>query len=455
MDIFFEKILSEKNIAYAIFDDDFILAEHSQNFSGAVHTHSIIGKNTIWEIFPELFGSEHEVISVLKGQAKKYEIEKINKYSATNSLHYYTLTLLPLIEDLNKLLCIISDTSSETSLEQRVLQQKHEIALLRASLSSYGNNFIGGILGDSPQLEEVRKFIEKITNLKNIIILLEGESGTGKNLVARAIHQQSMEPDTPFIEINCASIPPTLLESEIFGHEKGAFTNAISSKKGLLEEADRGTLFLDEIGELPLSLQSKFLSFIETKRFRRIGSTQEKKVQTRIIAATNKDLRQAIENKEFRQDLYYRINVVSLKLPALRELGDDIIAIANNFIVTFSFDFRKKVHGLTEAAKSKLLRYSWPGNVRELRNAIERAIIFAEGEMLDANEIILTGDEFRHQAASPVNLPDTGISMAQIEKKLLIDALDKTGGNQSRAAKLLDLTLDTFRYRIKKHNISV
>lgn len=451
MDTFFEKILSEKNIAYAIFDDDFILAEHSENFSATVHSHAIIGKNTIWEIFPELFGSERQVISVLKGQTQKYEIEKINKYSETDELHYYTLTLLPLIEDLNKILCIISDTSSETSLEQRVVQQKHEIELLRASLSSYGNNFISGILGDSPQLNEVRKIIEKISNLKNITILLEGESGTGKNLVARAIHQQSMAPETPFIEINCASIPPTLLESEIFGHEKGAFTNAISSKKGLLEEADGGTLFLDEIGELPLALQSKFLSFLETKTFRRVGSTQERKVKLRIIAATNKDLRQAIENKEFRQDLYFRINVVFLKLPTLRDLGEDIITIANNFIITFSYDFRKKVHGLTDAAKSKLLRYSWPGNVRELRNAMERAVIFAEGEMLNADEIILTGDELR--ASSTINLPENGISMAHIEKQLLTDALQKTGGNQSRAAKLLDLTLDTFRYRMKKYNL--
>lgn len=449
----FDKILKERKIAYAVFDQDFILIKSSSNFPNIILNHSVDSNCPIWDIFPELFGSEDQVDAVFHNRQKKYQIKKINKYSESGRLHYYDLTLFPLKNKTANLLCIVADTTAETSMEQDIRQKKFEIELLQASLSSYGNYFISDILGESGKIKEVRKFVRKIANIRNTTILLEGESGTGKNLVARAIHKLSLESKSPFIEVNCASIPATLLESEIFGHEKGAFTSAIASKKGLLEEASGGTFFLDEIGELPISLQAKFLSFLEGKSFRRLGSTQERKVDIRVIAATNKNLKQAVENNEFRQDLFFRINVVNLNLPPLRELEEDTIIIADHFIRIFAYDFKKKVKGLTEAAKNKLLTYTWPGNVRELRNVIERAVIFAEADKIGADEIILTEEKQRAKLTQEFYIPETGISLFDVEKKLLLDALSKTKGNQSRAAKLLGLSLDTFRYRMKKYEI--
>jgi transcriptional regulator with PAS, ATPase and Fis domain len=431
------------------------LTKSSSNFPNIIQHHSVDSNCSIWDIFPELFGSEDQVEAICHNRQKKYQIEKVNKYSTSSRLHYYDLTLLPLKNKIGNLLCIVADTTAETSLEQEIRQKKFEIELLQASLSSYGNYFISDILGESGKIKEVREFVGKIANIRNTTILLQGESGTGKTLVARAIHKLSLESKSPFIEVNCASIPATLLESEIFGHEKGAFTSAIASKKGLLEEANGGTFFLDEIGELPVSLQAKFLSFLENKTFRRLGSNQERKIDIRVIAASNKDLTQAVENKEFRQDLYFRINVVNLMLPPLRELGEDTVIIADHFIRIFAFDFKKKVRGLTKGAKNKLLSYSWPGNVRELRNVIERAVIFAEGDSIDADEIILVEEKGQAKAAQEFAIPESGISLFDVEKRLLLDALSKTKGNQSRAAKLLGLSLDTFRYRMKKYEISI
>ena len=455
-----DHILKLKKIAYAIFDRDLILYKKSSYFKKLVNLKEMHKNQTIWEIFPQLIGCEDEVDAVLLKKKKNYEIKKINSKDESGKLLYYDLTLLPLKEKLKqevKLLCIVTDKTLETSIEQKLNQQKYEIEILQANLSSYVNFYSGKILGESKQIKEIREFIGKIAAIKNTTILLQGETGTGKNMVARAIHNSSLEPKSPFIEVNCASIPDTLLESEIFGHEKGAFTNAITAKKGLLEEANGGTLFLDEIGELPLALQTKFLSFLETKSFRRLGSIQEKTVNIRVIVATNRDLLKAVRNNEFRQDLYYRINVVSLKLPLLKELGTDTISIAENFIRCFSYDFRKNVIGLTKEAKEKLLDYSWPGNVRELRNVIERAIIFAENSKIDADGLIIA--EHRDQLyAKNIKYSDNigeGFSLEAVEKELLKESLIKAKGNQSRAARLLALSLDTFRYRIKKYNIKI
>ena len=450
-----DHILHEKKIAYAVFNQELELIETSQNFTQIMHDRTVHAADSLWDIFPELFGSEDQVAAVLQHRKKRYEICKINQLSENGTLRYYNLTLLPLNAKPANLLCLVSDTTSETSLEQKIVQQKHEIELLQASLVSCGNYSAWGILGESEPINSVRNFISKIAPIRNTTILLQGESGTGKNLVARAIHQSSMDAKSPFVEINCTSIPATLLESEIFGYEKGAFTNAIANKKGLLEEANGGTLFLDEIGELPLSVQVKFLSFLETKSFRRLGSTQERCVDIRVIAASNKDLNKAVKNNEFRQDLFYRIHVVTLELPPLRELGHDIIIIANHFITIFAYDFKKKARGLTEKAKAKLLIHSWQGNVRELRNVIERAVIFAEGDSIDQDDIILGEQKHPRQSIDQLHIPESGLSLVDVEKNLLLEALSKANGNQSRAAKLLGLSFDTFRYRLKKFDISV
>lgn len=456
MSNFIHQILAEKKIGYAIFDADLISVRSSPNFRKIIQRETLPPKSQIWTIFPELIGSEDIVQNILEGKRKRYTIEKINKYTSSGKLRYYNLELIPLKDSNNyahRLGCIVSDITQATSLQQKLRQQKYEIKLLQASLSSYGQFTSYHILGNSPQIQSVREMIQKISKITNTTILLEGESGTGKNLIARVIHQRSMQPDSPFVEINCASIPETLLESEIFGYEKGAFTNATMSKKGLLEEADGGTLFLDEIGELPLSLQAKFLSFLETKTFRRLGSTKTQQVSIRVIAATNRNLKNAIAKNEFRQDLYFRLNVVNLELPPLRELGNDVVELARHFVHIYALDFHKPVEGLTDKAIAKLSNYSWPGNVRELRNVIERAVIFAEKKRIDAVDLILTEENPEDKDEPEIKITDEGISLADVESKLLNDALVKANGNQSKAARLLGISLDTFRYRIKKYEI--
>ncbi len=461
MEEFIEQILKEKKLSCAMFDHDLVLQDWSKSLPQYCSTRIANKKtHTIWQVFPELVGMEDVVENILKQETKKHEIEKINKYTTTGKLRYYTLTLLPLADPRTgyiQLMCLIADTTAETAYEQEIQQQKYEILMLQSNLAKYGNHSSIGILGNSEKILQVREFVKRLANVKNTTVLLQGRSGTGKNLVARAIHEASLTAEGPFVEINCASIPATLLESEIFGYEKGAFTNAISSKNGLLEEADGGTFFLDEIGELPLSLQSKFLSFLEFKRFRRLGSTQEHTVNVRIIAATNKDLKKAVENDEFREDLFYRLNVVTTRLPDLHELDDDVIILAEHFINIYAYDFRKKIRGLTPSAREKLLAYSWPGNVRELRNVIERAVIFAEGHKLDDNDLLL--QEIAPKPASVKeelpHIPDGGISIAEMEKQLFINAIRKAKGNQTKAAKLLGLSLDKFRYRMKKYNLDL
>ncbi|MBN1560319.1 sigma 54-interacting transcriptional regulator [candidate division KSB1 bacterium] len=457
MSAFIEKIMRESKIAYGLFDQDYFLQDNSallaQYTSGRLQKKSAV----LWDVFPELVGVEDKIEELLQQSTKKFEFEKLTRLTRDDKIRYFTLSLYPYKDDSipnNFLLCIVTDTTKETSLQQEIQQQENEIQLLHANIAhQYGIS--SEIYGESSRIAAVKEFIEKIARIKNTTILLQGESGTGKNLVAYAIHKKSMDPDSPFVEINCASIPDTLIESEIFGYEKGAFTNALNSKKGLLEEANGGTLFLDEIGELPLPLQTKFLSFLETKRFRRLGSTQEHTVNVRIIAATNRNLQKAVENKEFRQDLFYRLNVVSTELPPLRELGRDVIILANFFINSYTCEFGKKIKGLAKDSERKLLDYPWPGNVRELRNVIERAVIFAEQKQIMPNDLVLTENTPQESSRPAENfvLPDAGISLAAMEKKLFSQAIEKAGGNQTKAAKLLGLSLDTFRYRIKKYKL--
>ncbi len=458
MSEFFERILRESKIAYGFFDQDYILKDNSKLL--AHYTGGRLQKKsaTLWDVFPELVGSEDKVEELLHTTTKKYDLEKLTRLNDDDKPRYFTLSLYPYKDDSfssTHLLCIVTDTTATTALEQQVQQQKNEIRLLYDNIAGLQDRYGSEIYGKSDKIAAVKSFVKKIAKIRNTTILLHGESGTGKNLVAHAIHKQSMMADAPFVEINCASIPETLIESEIFGYEKGAFTNALTSKKGLLEEADGGTLFLDEIGELPMPLQAKFLSFLETKRFRRLGSTQEHTVQVRIIAATNRNLQKAVEAKEFRQDLFYRLNVVSTELPPLRELGDDVLILANFYINYFSFDFGKKFTGLTKEAQDKLTHYRWPGNVRELRNVIERAAIFAEGPQITADDLLLFDTMSTTQPSRPadISLPDNGLSLFDLEKKLLSQALDRSSGNQTQAAKLVGLSLDTFRYRLKKYDL--
>ncbi|GAB4567153.1 MAG: sigma-54 dependent transcriptional regulator [Geothermobacteraceae bacterium] len=328
---------------------------------------------------------------------------------------------------------------------------KREVAHLRSEQSSkYG---LENIIGVSKHIENVKAMIRKIAQSDASTVLIQGESGTGKELVAKAIHYESARVEKPFMAINCAAVPETLLESELMGHEKGSFTDAKSQKKGLFELADGGTIFLDEIGDMEMGMQAKLLRVLEERRFRRIGGTRDISVDVRIVSATNKDLLKAIEEKTFRNDLYYRIQVIPIFLPPLRERREDIMPLVEHFIAHFNREFGKSVKGVSKMAEKFLLEYSWPGNTRELKNVIERAIILESDETLLLEhlpqEIV---SKTTTVASGPIGfqLPPEGIDIEDVERELIRQALELSEGNQSKAAKKLNLGIDAFRYRMKK-----
>jgi transcriptional regulator with PAS, ATPase and Fis domain len=314
------------------------------------------------------------------------------------------------------------------------------------------------IVAESQAMRNVMNFVRRVAMSEASTILIEGENGTGKDLVAKTLHYQSRRREGPFIAINCAAIPETLLESEMFGYEKGAFTDAKSQKKGLFELADGGTLFLDEIGEIPLVLQAKLLRVLEEQTMRRLGGLKDVNVDVRVVAATNKDLREAVKEKAFRQDLYFRLNVIQVTIPALRERPDDIIPLAEFFIEHFNRKFKRRIEGLCADARDLLLSHAWPGNVRELRNAMERAMILEETNRLTACSlpIVVHRDSPIPEPSDPLAMPVSSSaagSWYETERRLLISALGKSGGNQSVAARLLGITRDKLRYQMKKFDI--
>jgi len=313
-------------------------------------------------------------------------------------------------------------------------------------------------IAESQAMREVLAFVRRVAVSEASSILIEGENGTGKDLIAKTLHYQSLRQAEPFLAINCAAIPDTLLESELFGYEKGAFTDARAQKRGLFELADKGTLFLDEIGEIPLSLQAKLLRVLENQCFRRLGGLQDINVDLRIIAATNKNLREAVREGAFRQDLYYRLNVIQLVVPPLRERPQDILPLARFFIEHYNAKFKRQIEGMSPEAESLLLSHDWPGNVRELRNAVERAMILEDTAQIRPQSLPIavrgTGSSF--VAATGAMAPafsSEGMSLVEQERRLLVQALEKTGGNQTQAARLLRITRDTLRYKMKKFNL--
>jgi len=309
------------------------------------------------------------------------------------------------------------------------------------------------ILGNSKHMKNVLEMMAKVAKSDASTVLVQGESGTGKELVAKWIHYESARADKPFVAINCAAVPSTLLESELFGHEKGAFTDAKTSKKGLFELADGGTVFLDEIGDMEVGMQAKLLRFLEDRTFRRIGGAKVIPVDVRIISATNKDLLKAIEDKIFRNDLYYRLQVIPIFLPALRERKEDIIVLVNHFMETFAREFNKPIKGISSMAEKLLVEYNWPGNIRELKNVIERAIILGNDENLLLENLPLEIVAKASQMTVPMTtfkLPPEGIDIEEVERELIKQSLEITDWNQSKAAKKLNLGIDAFRYRMKK-----
>lgn len=323
------------------------------------------------------------------------------------------------------------------------------------------------ILGESPQIRKVIATAKKIARTPTTTTLITGESGTGKELVARLIHDCASDGPRPFIDVNCGAIPENLLESELFGHERGAFTDARARKQGLFELANGGTIFLDEIGNTTFALQMKLLKAVENKIFRRIGGVEEIQVSTRIIAATNFNLQEAVRQGRFREDLFYRLNICHIELPPLRERGDDVLVLAEHFIRQFNEQYGLQIKGLTAAARKVILTHNWPGNVRQLRNAIERAMLVESQEYVDAVDLgediigshpaVLNLDSGVLPETLPVrevsvrfDLPAEGIALETLERQIIISALQHAGGNVSKASRLLHIQRGKLRYRIER-----
>ncbi|SDK72445.1 sigma-54-dependent transcriptional regulator [Natronincola ferrireducens] len=319
------------------------------------------------------------------------------------------------------------------------------------------------ILGDHQSIQEVLRKVAILSDSDDVTVLIRGETGTGKEVVASAIHENSCRKDAPMLKINCAAIPTQLMESELFGHEKNAFTGAIARKKGLVEIADGGTIFLDEIGELHYDMQTKLLRFLEERKFKRVGGLEDIEVDIRIIAATNKNLEEAIKQKEFREDLYYRLNVVPVELPPLRERGEDILLLANHYLKIYSKKFNKSILDFTEEAKEKLMTYPWKGNVRELINVIERMVILIDDTYIRCHHIpseirgeekrSYDGEGYRQEDGSQL-IPE-GFSLEglvkRVEKKYIKAALEISNKNHSKAAELLGISRFALKRKIEKY----
>ena len=334
----------------------------------------------------------------------------------------------------------------EKGLETRQLRRE-----VRALRTSQGREFgFDAIIGESDAMRQVKSLLGRIASSRASTVLLTGETGTGKDLAAKAIHYNSDRATKAFVNITCSALPEQLLESELFGHERGAFTDARQQKRGLFETADGGTAFLDEIGEMTPGLQSKMLRFLEEKTFKRLGGLADIRVDVRVIAATNRNLEEEVKAGKFREDLFYRLHVMPVTLPSVRERRGDVPLLAAYYIDRFNREFRKRVRGLTPAARKLLEQYQWPGNVRELRNAIERAMLLIDREWLEPDDFTTLT---RSVAPMQFKLPAEGVNLEELERQLLVQALERARGNQTQAAQLLGINRDQVRYRMEKFGL--
>ena len=327
-------------------------------------------------------------------------------------------------------------------------QLRREVRTLRSSQSrEYG---FDAIIGNSPAMQQIKVLLARVAASPASTVLLNGETGTGKDLAAKAIHYNSDRASRSFVNITCSALPEQLLESELFGHERGAFTDARQQKRGLFETADGGTVFLDEIGEMTATLQAKLLRFLEEKAFKRVGGLADVRVDVRVVAATNRDLEDEVKAGKFREDLFYRLQVMPILLPPLRERKGDVPLLASYYIERFNREFKKRVRGLSPAATKLLEQYQWPGNVRELRNAIERAMLLIDRDRLEPDDFTTLT---RSVEATAFKLPPGGVNLDEVERQLLTQALERAGGSQSQAAQLLGINRDQVRYRIEKFGL--
>jgi len=343
----------------------------------------------------------------------------------------------------------LDDVSAVVEKALETSRLRREVRMLRGSQSrDYG---FDAIIGSSSAMVDAKSLLERIAASPATTVLLTGETGTGKDLAAKAIHFNSERSSKPFVNITCSALPEQLLESELFGHERGAFTDARQQKRGLLETADGGTVFLDEIGEMTPGLQAKLLRFLEDRTFKRVGGLNDIRVDVRVIAATNRSLDDEVRAGRFREDLFYRLQVMPVRLPPLRERVGDIRLLVAHYIDRYNREFRKRVRGLQPGAQAMLDQYRWPGNVRELRNAIERAMLLADNGLLGAEDFATLS-----KAATPATfrLPPEGVDLETVERQLVIQALQRAGGNQTQAGHLLGINRDQVRYRIEKFGLT-
>jgi DNA-binding NtrC family response regulator len=401
-------------------------------------------------MLPEMGGLE--VLEELKKQDPEIVVLMITAFAsmemAIDAIKRGAFYFVPKPFDNQQLLHILA-----SGLLQRRLEGENRE--LRTALRDQGRFM--ELVGKSPKMLQVFQLVSQVAPSRSTILVI-GESGTGKELVAKAIHQNSPRRDRPFVVVNSGSLPPELLESNLFGHVKGAFTGAVYAKKGLFELADKGTVFFDEIGNIPIETQAKLLRVIQEREFMRLGGVETVKVDVRVVAATNVDLRRAVEEGRFREDLYYRLNVIAIQLPPLRQRKEDVPALVQHFVDKYAHENSKQVEGITPEALQILMDYDWPGNVRELENVIERGVVLATGSMIDKElvpEQVRSSPGFFH--IPPVSVPPEGINLREViagfERRIIESTLDTTGGVQKDAARLLGLKPTTLNEMIKRYSI--
>ncbi|HXK18684.1 MAG TPA: sigma-54 dependent transcriptional regulator [Polyangiaceae bacterium] len=344
--------------------------------------------------------------------------------------------------DFDALLLVVERTLARSEL-------RTEAENLRRQLRARDKEGLEGLLGASPAIQRVYHMVKQVAPAR-ATVLITGESGTGKGEVARALHALSPRAAAPFVSLQCAALAESLLESELFGHEKGAFTGADKRRMGRIEQADGGTLFLDEIGEIPQATQIKLLRVLQERSFERVGGNETIKVDVRVVAATNKDLAAEVRELRFREDLYYRLNVVHIDMPPLRQRGNDIVLLAEHFLRRFAQENNRRIDGFEDSARAKLVAHRWPGNVRELENAVERAVVFTEGEMVEASA--LPFDAAPATIEGGPRIP--GATMAELEKHAILATLDAVNGSTSKAADMLDISARTIQYRLHEYGAS-
>ncbi len=442
----------EKLIRWSLrqrFDEEGYIADEAENGKQGLamirdHTYDLVSLDYK---LPDMTGLE--VLEEIRRHDRDLVVIMITAFSnvedAVSAMRLGAFDYISKPFKMDELMLIIERGLEATRLKRQVRDFRNQIR------SKFG---IEGIIGGCAAMQELFTTIQEVAASGASTVFLRGESGTGKDLVAKTIHYNSDRADHPFMNITCTALSEHLLESELFGHERGAFTDAKAQKKGLLEVADGGTVFLDEIGDMPSMLQAKLLRFLEERAFRRVGGVTDISVDVRVIAATNRDIDQAVKDGHFREDLYYRLNIIPLHLPPLRERNGDIELLANHYVAKFAAEFRKTVTGINAEGFEHLRGYTWPGNVRELRNVVERAVLLCKDSVLKPVDFVLgtPGGQSVNASGIPM-LPPGGVDLAVVEEQLVRQALTRASNNQTQAAALLGLSRDQLRYRMQKYDL--